>query len=230
MTKAVSTCWMGTKYNGMSLTSSYLLLSWVWALGWFVGTLGAEVAIDTTAGSIFSPIVTATCKAGQMTIKVETLSNFVGVVQSRDIKIPRCFGYGENSKVTFLRVNMLAEKEDQNYCGVFMHKESDEYSIAIAIRVHKTLQTAKDKFYMITCGKAGFQNTRNETSVVNLELMDSVHDKAVDQVTYGRPYRIRAHFSRPDGTLSPSPSMRRMKQIVCPYDRLFRIRCLHFSN
>lgn len=160
--------------------------------------MGAEVPIDS-ASSIFSPIVTATCKAGQMTIKVETLSNFVGVVQSRDHKIPRCSAYGENSKVTLLRVNMLAEKDDPNYCGVFTHKESEEYSIAIAIRVHKTLQTAKDKFYMITCGKAGFQNTRNETSVVNLEVMDAVQDKAIDQVTYGRPYRIRAHFSRPDG-------------------------------
>lgn len=35
--------------------------------------------------------------------------------------------------------------------------------------------------------------------MVNLEVMDAVQDKAIDQVTYGRPYRIRAHFSRPDG-------------------------------
>ena len=32
-----------------------------------------------------------------------------------------------------------------------------EYSVAIAVRVHKTLETVRDKFYMITCGKAGFQ-------------------------------------------------------------------------
>ena len=82
-----------------------------------------------------------------MTIKLETLENFVGVVQSRDHRKPKCsgkeklpfrngaapmnmyvikmitfvhvlvahfipshyVGYGENSKVTFLRVNMLAQ-------------------------------------------------------------------------------------------------------------------------
>lgn len=57
-----------------------------------------------------------------MTIKVETLDKFVGVVQSRDYRKPTCSGYGENAKVTFLRVNMLAEPEDQDYCGVFLHE------------------------------------------------------------------------------------------------------------
>ncbi len=72
--------------------------------------------------NVFSPIVTATCRAGQMTIKVETLNNFLGVVQSRDHRKPECSGYGENAKVTFLRVNMMAEEGDQDYCGVFLHK------------------------------------------------------------------------------------------------------------
>ena len=72
--------------------------------------------------SVFSPIVTATCRAGVMTVKVETLSNFAGVVQSRDHRRPECSGYGENSKVTFLRVNMMAEEGDEDYCGVFLHK------------------------------------------------------------------------------------------------------------
>ncbi len=71
---------------------------------------------------VFSPIVTATCRAGLMTIKVETLNNFVGVVQSRDHRKPECSGYGENSKVTFLRVNMVAHEDDPDYCGVFLHE------------------------------------------------------------------------------------------------------------
>jgi hypothetical protein len=50
---------------------------------------------------------------------VETLNNFIGVVHSRDYRKPECSGYGENSKVTFLRVNMLSEKNDKDYCGVF---------------------------------------------------------------------------------------------------------------
>ncbi len=96
-----------------------------------------------------------------MTIKVETLFKFGGVVHSRDYRKPECSGYGENSKVTYLRINMLAEKGDEDYCGVFFSEEaSDERSVAVAVRTHKTLELVDDKFYMITCGKAGFQNTR----------------------------------------------------------------------
>ncbi len=29
--------------------------------------------------------------------------------------------------------------------------------MAVAVRIHRTLELADDKFYMITCGKAGFQ-------------------------------------------------------------------------
>lgn len=110
---------------------------------------------------VFSPIVTATCRAGIMTIKVETLLNFVGVVHSRDYRKLQCSGFGENSKVTYLRINMLAEKGEEDYCGIFASDPtSDERSVAVAIRTHKTLELVDDKFYMITCGKAGFQNTR----------------------------------------------------------------------
>ena len=96
-----------------------------------------------------------------MTIKVETLNNFIGVVHSRDYRKPKCSGYGENTKVTFLRVNMFSPKESDDYCGVFsIDPASEERSVAIAIRTHRTLELVGDKFYMITCGKAGFQNSR----------------------------------------------------------------------
>jgi len=32
--------------------------------------------------------------------------------------------------------------------------------VPIAVRIHKTLELADDKFYVITCGKAGFKNTK----------------------------------------------------------------------
>ena len=64
--------------------------------------------------------------------------------------------------MTFLRVNMLAERETDDYCGVFYNDPaSEERSVAIAIRTHRTLELVGDKFYMITCGKAGFQNSRS---------------------------------------------------------------------
>jgi CBS domain containing-hemolysin-like protein len=62
-------------------------------------------------------IITST--PGVMTVKAETLQNFVGVVHSRDFRKAECSGYGENTKVTYLRINMLAEKDDKDYCGVF---------------------------------------------------------------------------------------------------------------
>ena len=57
-----------------------------------------------------------------MIIKVVTQYNFGGVVHARDHRKSACSGYGENSKVTFLRVNLLAEKGDPEYCGVFYTK------------------------------------------------------------------------------------------------------------
>ena len=44
--------------------------------------------------------------------------------------------------------------------------------MAVAVRIHRTLELADDKYYMITCGKAGFQNQENKTSLVSLELTD----------------------------------------------------------
>ena len=87
--------------------------------------------------------------------------------------------------------------------------------MAVAVRIHKTLELADDKFYMITCGKAGFQNRNNETSLVTLQLLRE--DRKVQQVVYGREYTLkyvgadprlninilmyfRAHISQPDGT------------------------------
>ena len=57
------------------------------------------------------------------------------------------------------------------------------------MRIHKTLELADDKFYMITCGKAGFQNRNNETSLVTLQLLRE--DRKVQQVVYGREYTLK---------------------------------------
>ena len=40
----------------------------------------APNSLSSDPASLFSPIVTATCRAGTMTIKVETLDKFAGVV------------------------------------------------------------------------------------------------------------------------------------------------------
>ena len=66
------------------------------------------------------------------------------------------------------------------------------------MRIHKTLELADDKFYVITCGKAGFKNTKNETSVVSLRLMEG--NRRITQAVYSRKYNLRAEVSKPDGT------------------------------
>ncbi len=48
---------------------------------------------------------------------------------------------------------------------------------------------------------------RNETSLVTLELMDTDNER-VDQAIYGRDYKLRAHFSRPDGKRALVQEMR----------------------
>ena len=70
-----------------------------------------------------------------------------------------------------------------------MFQKTEERSVAVAVRLHKTLELADDKFYMITCGKAGFQNNNNRTSLVTLQMMRE--GKRVQQVIYGREYKLR---------------------------------------
>ena len=57
------------------------------------------------------------------------------------------------------------------------------------MRLHKTLELADDKYYIITCGRAGFQNLENKTSLVTLELVRE--GRKLEQVVYGREYMLR---------------------------------------
>jgi predicted nucleic-acid-binding Zn-ribbon protein len=147
----------------------------------------------------FTPSVSATCRAGVMTVKVETPgTKFQGVVHARDYRRPACTSYGLRTSITLLNINMLTAESSDDYCGVFMNEKSDERSVAVTVRMHKTLELADDKFYMITCGRAGFQNTNNDTSLVTLQLLRE--GRKVQQVVYGRDYSLKAHISQPDGS------------------------------
>ena len=71
----------------------------------------------------------------------------------RDYKKPQCSGYGQNSKFTYLRLDLLAEKGDDDYCGIFTSNENkpNERSIVVAIRNNRTLESQGDKLFMISC-------------------------------------------------------------------------------
>ncbi|KAG6798054.1 hypothetical protein HZU73_06523 [Apis mellifera caucasica] len=145
----------------------------------------------------FQPTVTATCKSGHMTIRVNLNQSFVGAVHARDFRTPQCMAPGNGSTHATLAINLLAPKGSPDYCGVLVNNDTEERSIPIAVRIHKTLELADDKFYVITCGKAGFKNAKNETSLVSLRLLDGGHK--VQEAIYGHNYTLRAEISRPDG-------------------------------
>ena len=72
--------------------------------------------------AVFSPSVSATCRAGVMTISVETNNNFIGAVHARDFRRPACTNYGAGTTSTSLNINLLADKASDQFCGVFVNK------------------------------------------------------------------------------------------------------------
>ena len=51
-------------------------------------------------------------------------------------------------------------------------QQTEERRISIGVRAHDTIELLEDRLYVVTCGKAGFQNSRNEVSVVQLKVTD----------------------------------------------------------
>lgn len=147
----------------------------------------------------FSPVVTATCKTGVMAINVSFNQPFNGVVHAREFRAPSCMALGNGTETLSFDINLMAAQGSPQYCGVFWNNRTDEKSLPLAVRVHRTLELADDKFYVITCGKAGFRNARNETSLVSLRLLDSQGRKVLN-AAYGLPYTLRAEISKPDET------------------------------
>ncbi|XP_063928344.1 uncharacterized protein LOC135141289 isoform X2 [Zophobas morio] len=148
--------------------------------------------------SDFIPQVSATCKAGNMNIRVAFNNSFYGAVHARDYRTPGCMVHGDGAKSVGLDINLMAQQGSSDYCGLLVNNKTEERSVPIAVRIHRTLELADDKFYVITCGKAGFRNARNETSLVSLRLLDG--SRKITQAVYNKPYTLRAEISRPDGT------------------------------
>lgn len=69
----------------------------------------------------FQPTVTATCKAGHMTIHVNLNQSFVGAVHARDFRTPQCMVPGNGSNHATLGINLFASKGSPDYCGVLVN-------------------------------------------------------------------------------------------------------------
>lgn len=54
--------------------------------------------------------------------------------------------------------------------------------MAIGVRAHNTIELLEDRLYVVTCGKAGFQNSRNEVSVVQLQVNKTVYRQSTQNI------------------------------------------------
>ncbi|VVD02813.1 unnamed protein product [Leptidea sinapis] len=165
----------------------------------FVAAWVSALAQNTESNGDFTPIVTATCKSGVMSIRINFSQPFNGVAHAREHRTSSCMAYGNGTDSLNFDISLNAAKGSPDYCGVFWNNRTDERSLPLAVRVHRTLELADDKFYVITCGKAGFRNAKNETSLVSLRLINSEGRKVLN-AAYGMPYTLRAEMSKPDGT------------------------------
>ncbi|XP_031625255.1 uncharacterized protein LOC116341958 isoform X2 [Contarinia nasturtii] len=155
-----------------------------------------HVAAQDSASNEFSPQVSATCRTGIMNIKVAFNNSYSGAIHTRDHRTSSCMQFGDGSNTVSLSLNLLAREKDPDYCGILVHNRSEERSVQLAVRVHRTLELADDKFYVITCGKAGFN--RDENSVVVLKFLEN--QRRVRETVYGREYAVKVELTQPNGT------------------------------
>ncbi|CAH2075337.1 unnamed protein product, partial [Iphiclides podalirius] len=160
--------------------------------------LATAVAQNTESSGEFSPAVKATCKTGVMSINIEFNQPFNGIAHAREFRTPACMAMGNGSESLNFDISLMATPGSPDYCGVFWNNRTDERSLPLAVRVHRTLELADDKFYVITCGKTGFKNSRNETSTVSLRMLDD-NGRKVFNAAFGLHYTLRAEISKSDG-------------------------------
>lgn len=161
-----------------------------------VGFICNIATSQETSTTEFVPKVTATCKSGTMNIKVILNSPYSGAVHAKDFRNPNCMVFGNGTTTVGLSLNLRAKQGQPEYCGILVSNRTEERSIQLAVRVHKTLELADDKFYVITCGKTG--STRDDNSHVALKFIEN--DRRVREAVYGREYTIRAEVTQPNGT------------------------------
>uniref|UniRef100_A0A336MZN8 CSON009214 protein n=1 Tax=Culicoides sonorensis TaxID=179676 RepID=A0A336MZN8_CULSO len=94
----------------------------------------------------------------------------------------------------FFRLQFITEIDKKK---IDCTQKTEERSIQLAVRVHKTLELADDKFYVITCGKTGFSRDDKDMGVV-LKFLDG--EKRVRETVYGREYLIKAEVQQPNAT------------------------------
>ena len=130
----------------------------------------------------------ASCVGGKMTIRVDTADPFEGIIHGPNRTEPGCAVEGRGGRKTYLRIDL-----GDGSCGVRTDASRGETRVAIAVRAHPTIELLEDKLYVVTCGRAGFQNSRDEISVVDLKVAPPGQEEfKAPVVVEGLEYNIRA--------------------------------------
>jgi len=168
-------------------------------LVWLLATLAIlQVQCENGLGEEFQPSVKASCVGGTMTIRVDTNLPFQGVVHGPNRTEPGCSVQGTGGLKTFLKINLAANPGEEGSCGVKYDPRTEERRVAIGVRAHNTIELLEDRLYVVTCAKAGFQNSRDQVSVVQMKVTDPGSQLRRDAVLEGRPYTVRVEVVEHD--------------------------------
>lgn len=77
--------------------------------------------------SDFIPQVSATCKQEHMSIRVIFNGSFNGAVHARDFRTPACMSHGDGGKLVTLDINLSAQQESPDYCGLLVNNVSRKF-------------------------------------------------------------------------------------------------------
>merc|ERR1740129_1899427 len=131
-----------------------------------------------------------------MKIRVDTLTPFQGIIHGPNRTEPGCSVMGKSGLKTYLNIDLTRPEGALGSCGVKYNQRTEERRLALAVRAHPTIELLEDRLYVVTCGKAGFQNSRNEISVVQLEVANGA--RRLTTVAEGSAYSLGARGLNPD--------------------------------
>eukprot|EP00088_Acartia_fossae_P002889 TRINITY_DN11202_c0_g2_i4.p1 TRINITY_DN11202_c0_g2~~TRINITY_DN11202_c0_g2_i4.p1 ORF type:complete len:416 (-),score=87.23 TRINITY_DN11202_c0_g2_i4:495-1742(-) len=140
--------------------------------------------------------VKVSCTGGTMTIRVHTKEPFEGVIHAINRTEPGCSKLGDGGLRTKFEIDLTRPEGSEGSCGVKYDPKIQETRVAIYVRKHPSIELYDDKLYIVRCGKAGFQNTRQETSFITLKVTDGL--RKLDAVLEGSEQKLQVQVLNPD--------------------------------
>jgi len=154
----------------------------------------------TGLGAEFQPSVKASCVGTTMTIRVDTDKPFEGIIHGiTDRDGSGCSELGKGGLKTFLKLDLSQPEGAEGNCGVTYNSETQERSVSIAVRAHQTVDLLEDRIFQLTCGKAGFQNSRTDVTIVQLKVTDGYQE--LSAALEDESYNLRAQVLNHDSAL-----------------------------